>query len=651
MERSRVQPIARIVRLYPGTPLFARAGLLLALAVTAALYWPGLGGAFLLDDYQNLKLLENIKDPLTLEQVRAYLRSALSGPIGRTLPLITFAFQHQAWPADPWSFKLVNLLIHLANGCLLFWFFFRVSILLGTSGSRARIVSLFASVAWLLHPLHVSTTLYVVQRMTQLAALFTLAGLLAYVYGREICSRQPRRGYLWMSGGIVLGGILATLSKESGVLILVYVWVMEQTLFRPLAKPRLYQAWKAAFLHAPLFLLAAYFALVFQSSTLPGYAFRDFSLAERLLTEARVLGDYLRMLVLPKPSSLGLFHDDYVVSRGLFDPPGTAASVLLVVGLIVAAMSMRSRSPLFSFAVLWFFGGHILESSVIPLELYFEHRNYLPIGGILFSLAYGGSDAWRLCGKSMIRYLMPAGFIVWLFILAFITRGETVLWGDPLAQAAAWASERPQSIRAQERVGNVWAMAGDYEKAASVFAWLATGPLAYPAAYILWSRVGCYDTRIALPDFIRARNAIERTPFSKAPVAALEQLVISRERRECDRIGHENLVVLFQGLLRNRAMSPEQSEQVYGLLGRLQAADGQVNDAIASWDRAYAMAPRVLTAVLQARLLAVHGELDRALQYAAKARSANRPGVGGGVPQAELDRLEAEILQRKSGGG
>src|SRR6185312_5867643 len=103
---------------------------------------------------------------------------------------------------------------------------------------------------------------------------------------------------------------------------------------------------------------------------------RSWSTGQRLLTEPRVLIDYLKLLWLPRPFSTGLFNDQYIASTSWLHPATTLPAMLAVLGLIAGAWIQRVRHPALALAVLFYFAGQVLESSAIPLELYFEHRNY-----------------------------------------------------------------------------------------------------------------------------------------------------------------------------------------------------------------------------------------------------------------------------------
>ena len=345
--------------------------LFLLLLLTVYLYSPGLESLFFLDDFPNLSELSEIEE----NGFFYYIFSGFAGPSGRPLSLFTFALQYPAWPSDPAAFKAVNLAIHCVNGVLVWLISLRLIAPLEKDRGRRRVFALLTTALWLLHPMQLSTVLYVVQRMTLLSALFTLTGLWAYLRCRDgIAGRHDPRAYLKFMAPLAISLILAILSKESGILLLLYIIVIEKTLFSNSA------GLKNGFLlvlSLPLLALLVYLLADF-GRIMASYDFRPFSMFERLLTQPSVLLVYLKHILLPVYGSFGLFHDDFPISTGLLTPPYTLVSIAALILVFLAGLRLRRSAPVFSFAVLWFLAGHALEAGFVNLELYFEHRNYLP---------------------------------------------------------------------------------------------------------------------------------------------------------------------------------------------------------------------------------------------------------------------------------
>lgn len=575
--------------------------------------------------------------------------SGITGGAGRPVSLASFVLQYGNWPRNVAAFKYVNVLLHLLNGCLLFWLWLQVGRLGGVETRRNLLIGLIATSVWLLHPLLVSTTLYVVQRMTQLSALFTLAGLLFYLHGRE-CHRAGawRSGYLWTSLGIGLFGLLATLSKENGILICLLVLALEATLLRGFPSSAGWRAWKLVFLYGPLTLLVLVVTWRFDSMVLGPYAIRDFTLFERLMTQARILVEYLGLTIAPVPSALGLYHDDYTVSRGLFTPTATFWSGLLIIGLVVLAFATRHRAPILSFGLFWFFIGHLLESTIFPLELYFEHRNYLPMAGLVFTLSFYGVALAEKIESASVKRVLHLFPVLYLSILTAVSFNEIRLWGNPIRQAYTWAQEKPDSRRAQERLAGVWQALSEYEQAAAVYRGIAeTHPLD-AGAYLAWLSLGCFNDMVSLPDRNTLFARLEKASFSNAPIASLDIIVTDKEKKRCARVNDEYVFEIINALEANPAYKPHLTNLGF-LAGRLYATNGNLDKAIKSLDAAYAAQPRVDIAFMQAGLLATAGLYDDALHYLERARRAVSPlPLKRSLQLREITALERIILRDKS---
>ncbi|MDE2197135.1 MAG: tetratricopeptide repeat protein, partial [Gammaproteobacteria bacterium] len=196
-----------------------------------------------------------------------------------------------------------------------------------------------------------------------------------------------------------------------------------------------------------------------------GYYLRNFTPIERLLTECRVIFDYLYWTCLPNLGQLGLYHDDFTVSRGLLNPPTTLISVLGLAALMGFALWIRRRWKWLSFAVLWFLAGQLIESSIIPLELVFEHRNYLPIFGVILGISAQAYIGLASTGKRRLAIGIAAFAGV---MLASLTALRASSWHSPVAFAVSEIVHHPQSERARYELGILYvamAMDGDTDSA------------------------------------------------------------------------------------------------------------------------------------------------------------------------------------------
>jgi tetratricopeptide (TPR) repeat protein len=427
---------------------------LAALAAGLLIYLPGLPGDFVFDDFSSI--VANPAVTAHHDGLAGLLDAMLSAPIGgllRPLSMLSLILNARLGGLDPFGFKLTNILIHLACGVAL-WSVAREILHAHARGTgvqpdepRIRWLSLIAAALWLVHPLNLTAVLYVVQRETSLSALFSALAMLAYLAGRRR-GLDGRGGVLLMWIMTPLCVVLGMLCKETAALVPVYLLVIEYVLldFRGKhgTRDRGVLAFFGLFLALPL-LMAIALAAARPGFFFASYLGRDYNAYERLISECRVVLDYLRWTFVPDLHQLGLFHDDVAPSHGLLQPATTLFAVIAVGALIGAAFAWRRRFPWLAFGLLWFFGGQLMESTVLPLELVFEHRNYLPIFGLILACVAGVDG---LCEpRGLGRVAAALGGTAFL-VLALSTAMRAYDWQSELSFARAESRHHPGSVRA-----------------------------------------------------------------------------------------------------------------------------------------------------------------------------------------------------------
>ena len=448
-----IQRFLSIVR--PST-LAMLLGVACAVAVAFGLYLPALNGPLLLDD---VHVIGPLLEPGALE--RGWLQYLFndSGPLGRPLAMLTFIANSAVHGDALWSWKATNLAIHATVALAIYALFNKIFCVCGAAPDRARVVALLGALMWLVHPLHVSTVMYTVQRMTQLATLFSVIGMYAYVSGRVACA-QGRSGGLAIVSAFFLFMPLAAFSKESGLLLPLYLACLELTIFTDPQWPR--PRWLVWVFMVGLILPygagAAYILSDIQARLLSGYVMRDFGPGERLLTQARALVTYAGWIVVPRRTGLGFYHDDMRVSHALFDEPDTLAATAAIIVTLALAWSMRRRARLAVLGIAIFFAGHALESTIFGLDLMYEHRNYLPALGIILIAC------WAALKLENRRLLIIAGA---LFVAVFTgaTALRTQAWGDEGQLYHALVQARPNSVRARVSLAEWHTVRGEFQTA------------------------------------------------------------------------------------------------------------------------------------------------------------------------------------------
>lgn len=430
------------------TRWFPALGVALALIACWFAYHPGLYGYFLFDDFLNLPPLGEQGPIHTTQQLLQYLTSGKADPTGRPLSVLSFLIDANDWPADPYSFKRTNVLIHMLNGALLAQSMLQIGRRSGLDERSAQVSAVIGAALWLLHPLFLSTTLYIVQREAMLPATFTLLGILCWLKGRdESISGQSRTGLAWLFGGSWVATFLAVLCKGNGILLPLLILVAEVTVLPKISSvesgARRFRSQRLWLLGLPILALAMWLAASIPSAIQGAHEFRAWSVAQRLMTEPRILMQYLWLLIAPRSTTAGLFNDQIIASTSLIHPWTTLPSIGAVLGLLISTVFWRRRYAVVAFAVLFYFAGHLLESTFLPLELYFEHRNYLPAMFLFWPVGIflSRNGPYR-------RIRLTAGVAVPLG-LATLTYIGAMIWGDAYRQALIWAEVNPQSPRAQ----------------------------------------------------------------------------------------------------------------------------------------------------------------------------------------------------------
>ena len=502
-----------------GTTVF-----LAAVVVTIAVYAAGLSGGWLFDDYPNIVNNPGIQvHHTTLADLARAALSSPSSEFKRPLASLSFALNYLGSGLDPFWWKVVNVVIHLLNG----WLVYLLSGLLlrmglpalrrhrghgplpqgdpdipsppvgaahgrdatATDAPHARLLAALIAGAWMLLPINLTGVLYVVQRMESLANLFVMAGLLVYVAlrMRMLAGRlRPWRGLAGCAAALVVFTLLGLTAKETAVMLPLYAFLIECVLLR-FARPAGRQGVDKPLLalYALILFVPLVAGLLWQLPHLfhaSAWATRDFDLGTRLLSEARIVPDYIRWTLLPTPQALSFYHDGYLVSTGLFRPWTTALGIAVIIALLALAVAMRRRAPLVTLGLALYFGCHTLTGTILPLELIYEHRNYFASFGLLLALvpllaapppAHAGGLPLAMPRQALLLGLL----LLWTGFTAI----TAYAWGDPLRLAQALAARAPDSPRAQYELGRTYIVYSHYDPN-SPYTRLAYAPLERSAA-------------------------------------------------------------------------------------------------------------------------------------------------------------------------
>lgn len=510
--------------------------LIAMLLATAALYWRGLHGPFLLDDpfaLQSLAAWQEGKQPLW--QVLFSNESLLWH---RSLAMATLVVNVLIGGDSTFSFKAGNLLHHLAAGLFIYLLVNRMFLRDNHMATRARVLALLVTALWLMHPLHVSTVLYVIQRMAQVAAVCCVIGMWLYMLLRSRIEAGTLRAPTgWLLIWIVIPAMtfLGIQGKQNAAILPVLCLVLELAYFSSIrSMPAALRVFYALAVAIPGLLTVV--ALVTGADTIYlGYWAYNFDMGERLLSEARALWVFVADTLAPYPPGMGIYGDDFEVSRGLLSPPTTLISILALIAVSALVVRCRQMSPSLFAGWFLFLVGHSVESSFLPLELYYEHRNYLPSVGLLICVVSLASQAIRWLSEKQIH----TGRIVGITVVAALatlmiqTGGRVHVWKTLDTILSSSVEAHPESLHANYAYLNALMGSKHFDEADRRIAALVQSPNKGLRAGALMYKLAldCARRRNASPQELReVMRLVPQDRIELTTLQALNSLVDNAER-------------------------------------------------------------------------------------------------------------------------
>ncbi|MBU1709861.1 MAG: hypothetical protein KKE17_07645 [Proteobacteria bacterium] len=389
----------------------------------------------------------------------------------RLIPIITFAFDHYISDSNIVQFHLTNILIHILATIALFLFL--LSLRKTDSGIKALffthpgpLFALAVCALWGLNPVQTNAVTYLVQRMTSLAALFYLTSLTFYIHARLSDTLIKR---IMFFTGCLVSAVLAFLSKEISATLPPMILLVESLFLSPGLAGKIIKAIKARHLLLVVFTLIIILPLIqrpWNDMVLAGYYQRDFTMLERVFTEFRIVVFYLTLLILPLPGRLNFDHD-FSISSSLLNPISTFSSLTFLLLLLFLAFKIRKKHPLITFGILWFYLNLIIESTVVPLELIFEHRLYLPSMG--FFIAFIGLVDLFFSRLKTTSEKKQKVFALLIIILAsfssMLTTTRNYDWRDSLSIYDDARKKSPNKPRVYTNASKAMALQGKFDEA------------------------------------------------------------------------------------------------------------------------------------------------------------------------------------------
>lgn len=612
-----------------------------------------------LDD--NLNILENPRLHLTTLSWGDIKEAIFSSPPGlksgakfpRPVARLSLALNYYVGGQDVVGYHLVNLAIHLVTTIFLYLFIFhtlKLPTLRARYGPNAYSLALLAAVFWSIHPIQTQAVTYVVQRMACLSAMFYIMAMYFFLKGREAPPGHTKGGFFFLS---VLSGLLSFGSKENAIMLPLSILLVDLLLIRGLSKAN---AARSLRLFLLLCLLPASLGLILLLSSgvnlfgfLALYDVRPFGPWERLLTECRVIVFYLSLLLYPVPQRFSIDHP-ITISESLLTPPATLISALLLLAMVAGAACLAKRRPLIAFAIFFFFLNHLVESTILPIELVFEHRNYLPSMFLFLPVAIGILWSISYFSRRHAMQLLIAAFIILVMIgLGHATYIRNFVWRNEESLWLSCIENHPDSFRAHHNLGRVYQRRGQREKAKREYqralkcetlhskrekgiTYFNLGFLAYEANQV--------DTAMAF--YLKALQADPCCPGAHNNLAGL----LSESGAPAERIYQE----LMMAVECDRAV---EVPLALSNLGVLLVKKGRTDEAISALQRALSLDPQNELSLLRlGQVYRLDGRLGMASEYFRRVLKRNPRNVEALLGMAELrmcsgdtDRAEALVTR------
>jgi len=630
------------------TRVFKIAALFATLVALFLFYFNGLQGSFYYDDYKPLNQLAYVSD---INSSLAFIFGETSGVLGRSVSMTSFLLNTNDWPNQPSGFLLINVIIHLINGALVALIAYLL-LTITDSGKRNSTfyIALLCSFFWLVLPINTATNLIVIQRMASLSTLFILLGLagyLAILKQQADAVSESLKSNIYLLLIVLFTTLLAMFSKENGILLPSFLLALELTILSKVANINKHQRARIGIGLLALSLVVIAILVQAYSAGLSPEG-RTYTLIERAISQPLILIDYLNIAFIPiNYQQINPFHDNYSVIGNKISDLMLLAPMLMMFGFLALAIKYRKTMPWFSFAIFWFLLAHLLESTLIPLEPYFLHRNYLALIGPCIAIAVSVAHYSGTYSK-----LIKGVFAAYLVALSFILLLTTQLWGQPFTAAEQWFVVQKGSERASGNLTEHLLKQGRL-----MDAWSAM-------EFQVNNCPNCIDTRVKaitlscmarqegkVAEHLQAAiNIIDTTKIVHTP-STIEVAINVAANKDCQSLTLDDLLLLNQKLLEKDSLSEYFKRTIHESNAQIQLAQSNYDKALKSYYLAWHLIRSHLTAYKLVETYKKLNQIDNALRFVNNemcAVTSSRP-FSGNQAQERCDRLASQLEQLKEG--
>ena len=507
----------------------------------------------------------------------------------RPVACLSFALNYYFGKDNVFGYHIINISIHFLAAIFLFLFIYttlNLPLLKARYGIHSYFIALLSTILWAVNPIQTQAITYIVQRMASMAGMFYIISMYLYVKGRT-ATQTPSKIILFFLCAISI--LLALGSKENAIMIPATLFLYDCLLIQGISRERVKKQLKILLVGVILAIIICVIYFTFSDATLFSffglYENRPFTLWERLMTQPRLIIFYISLLLYPMSTRLSLDHD-IAISSSLFDPITTILSIIVMLGVVVGTIFISKRRPFIGFSIFFFFLNHTIESTILPLELIFEHRNYIP--SMLFfvpiAIAFINALSYFSYKQSMQAIIALSIVLVIIgeshatFMRNFTWKNEKSLWIDCI-------DKYPGLFRAHHNLAKYYSEHNQDEKAIGKYKNALTLKL-----------ITSTDEK-AITYFNLGSIYFQKKEFNKAKRYYLQAI----KTNPCCQGVHNNLAVLLAITGNNhqkvfnelkKAIACNQANiQAYGNMGILLVKMGRIDEGIVEIKKALKIEP------------------------------------------------------------
>ncbi len=493
----------------------------LLVVVILAVYYPALlSGIHPIDDPGILDLF-SASPPLS----RILLPG--SGYYYRPMAELSFYLDNMLWGMEPSAMHLENILLHCANGLLVYLLARRVIGRHENDNETLYIMPLLAALLFALHPLNVEAVAWIAGRTDPLLGLFVLSASYFWLNWLE----KPR----WqdMSATLLLFGA-ALLTKETAlafgavIVALALAWPGSAT-----RKQRL----SAINMIAAPGVLLVIITLVFWSGTSGLSRFMggtDLQLAQGAWHALIAYGFYVRKLIVPFPLNFAINE---------VNPLNGLLGVAILPFLWWVLRLYRLSGVFFVSAALLIMPAILVAVKQVAWTPFAERYLYLSTAFVALGLA-GIAEVWQ----RKYPVVLLSFFILLLSGSALVCFQRNLLWKDPLSFFQDAVEKSPEFGSVYYSLGGILIQKGEIDRALAAFTTADQLNKRVSMRYPI--KAGIMGTMLAKGEFLEARTYFFQI-FNKKQDASADflELLQKADGSRLISLGHDEKLLLAHDLL------------------------------------------------------------------------------------------------------